>query len=205
MVASGSWLIANTVPDIVQMMKDARKDLLIGLLAVVITGGLIVGGYFLFFKAGRSVTTIGRSVWIDDPAPAFALTRYDSGEEVSLEELRGRPVVLNFFSATCATCLEELEELGEFYRAHRDELAFFAISTGNSAAMIKDFVEQHKPEYPLLLDEEGRTAVAYGITGVPETVFIDREGIIRYWIVGAASPKTLEEGLRSITAGGEKP
>lgn len=183
-------------------MKEARKDVLIGLLAVAITAGLIVGGYFLFFKAGRSVTTISRSVWIDDPAPAFTLTRYDSGEEVSLEDLKGRPVVLNFFSATCATCLEELPQIEEFYHAHREEIVFFALSTGDSAAMIKDFVERHKPEYPLLLDEEGRTGVAYGITGVPETVFIDREGIIRYWIIGAASPKDLEKGLRSITAQG---
>ncbi|MFQ6090138.1 MAG: TlpA family protein disulfide reductase [Candidatus Bipolaricaulia bacterium] len=179
-------------------MKDARKDVLIGLLAVAITAGLIVGGYFLFFKVGKSVATIGRSVWIDDPAPPFTLARYGSGEEVSLEELKGRPVVLNFFSATCATCLEELPKLAEFYRAHRDELAFFAISTGNSAAIIKDFVERHKPEYPLLLDEEGRTGVAYGITGVPETVFIDPEGIVRYWIIGAASRAALDEGLSKI-------
>lgn len=179
-------------------MKEARKDILIGLLAVAITAGLIVGGYFLFFKVGKSVATIGRSVWIGDPASPFTLTSYGGGVKVSLEDLKGRPVVLNFFSATCAPCLEELPKLAACYRAHRDELAFFAIDTGDSTAIIKDFVERHKPEYPLLLDEEGRTGLAYGITGVPETVFIDPEGVVRYWIIGAASRAALEEGLSKI-------
>jgi len=184
-------------------MKDVKKDLLIGLLAVALTAGLILGGYFLFFRVGRSVAIIGRPVWIADPAPTFTLPRYDDRGEISLEALRGRPVVLNFWSAGCATCLEELPEITEFYRAHREEVEFFAINTGDLAGEIEDFVERYKIEYPLLLDREGEAAVAYGITGVPETVFIDPQGIIRYWIVGAASPKELEKGLLSITGGAD--
>jgi len=183
------------------MMKEGKKDLLIGLLAAAITAGLIVGGYFLFFKAGRSLTTVSRSVWIDDPAPAFTLVEYDSGEEVSLEDLKEQPLIINFFSAACATCREELPEIAEFYRAHREEVELFAIDTGDSTAMIKDFVEREGPEFPLLIDETGEVAASYGITGVPETVFIDPEGIVRYWIIGAASPAELEKGLQSITEG----
>jgi len=181
------------------MKKDIKKDVLIGLLALVITAGLIVGGYFLIFKMGRSVTTIGRSVWIDDPAPSFTLELYGSAEEVSLDSLKGQPVVLNFFSATCTTCLEELDELTEFYRAHRDEVEFLAISTGDSALALESFVERYKPRYPLLRDEEGKVGTAYGITGVPETIFIDPEGIVRWWIIGAASLEELERGLSTIT------
>ena len=182
-------------------MKETRKDILIGLLAVAITAGLIVGGYFLFFKVGRSVAIIGRPVWIDDSAPAFTLPRYGDGGEVSLEALRGRPVVLNFWSAGCATCLEELPEITGFYRAHREEVEFFAINTGDPAGEIGDFVERYKIEYPLLWDREGEVAVAYGITGVPETVFIDREGIVRWWIIGAAGLEELERGLSAVTGG----
>lgn len=185
-----------------KMMKDVKKDLLIGLLAAAITAGLIVGGYLLLFRAGRSLTMISRSVWIGDPAPTFTLVEYDSGKEVSLTALKGGPVVINFFSAACATCREELPAIAEFYHAHGGKVGFLAIDTGDSTAMIKDFVERYKLEYPLLLDEEGKTATAYGITGVPETVFIDPKGVIRYWIVGAASPEELEKGLKSITEGG---
>lgn len=179
-------------------MRGTQKDILLGLLAALLTGALIVGGYSLLFKMGRSVATLGRPIWIGDPAPEFTLERYGSEEEVSLESLKGRPVVLNFFSTGCATCLEELEELAQFYQAHRDEVAFFAISMGDPAEAVADFTRKHKLEYPLLLDPRGRVAAAYGVTGVPETVFIDAGGVVRYWIIGPASEQGLEEGLRSI-------
>jgi cytochrome c biogenesis protein CcmG/thiol:disulfide interchange protein DsbE len=181
-------------------MKETRKDVLIGLLAIVITAGLITGGYFVFFKLGRPVAPINRPVWIGDPAPAFTLAQHENGEEISLESLQGQPVVLNFWSVGCPTCLEELAEIEEFYRAHREQVRFFAINTGDPAEAIEGFLKKHGIEYPLLLDRVGETAAAYGLTGIPETVFIDRGGIVRYWIVSAASSEELEEGLRSITA-----
>ncbi len=180
-------------------MKETRKDALIGLLAIVITAGLITGGYFLFFKLGRTVATINRPVWIGDPAPTFTLAQYDNGEEVSLEDLQGRLVVLNFWSAACAACLEELDELEEFYRDHLEEVEFFAVNTGDSVEEIESFLKKHGIEHPVLLDQQGKVTVAYGLTGVPETVFIDPEGIVRYWIISTASAPELEEGLRSIS------
>lgn len=183
-------------------MKETRKDVLIGLLAVALTAALIIGGYFLFFKMGRSMATIGRPVWIDDPAPAFILARYDNGAEVSLEDLQGRLVVLNFWSATCVACLEELNEIEEFYQDHLGEVEFFAVNTGDSAEEIEDFLKKHEIEHPVLLDRQGKVTVAYGLTGVPETVFIDAQGIVRWWIIGPASSAKLEEGLRSVVQGG---
>jgi len=183
------------------MMKGTQKDILLGLLAVVLTVGLIAGGYLLLFKTGRSVTSLGRPVWIDDPAPEFTLERYGGGR-VSLAELKGQPLVLNFFSVTCATCREEFPVILDFYRRHQEEVKFFMISTGDSRAAVAKFVEQERPEPPLLLDETGEVAVSYGITGVPETVFIDREGIIRHWIIGAANRTRLEMGLKRILGEG---
>ncbi len=182
-------------------MKGTQKDILLGLLAVVLTAGLIVGGYFLLFRTGRSVTSIGRQVWIDDPAPEFTLERYGDGQ-VSLTELKGHPLILNFFSVTCTTCQEELPAIVDFYRRHHAEVMFFAISTGDSRAAVAKFVEREGPEFPLLIDETGEVAASYGITGVPETVFIDREGIIRHWIIGAANRTALEEGLKKVLGEG---
>lgn len=182
-------------------MKGTQKDILLGLVAVALTAGIIVGGYFLFFKTGRSVTSIGRQVWIDDPAPGFTLERYGDGE-VSFAELKGHPLVINFFSVSCATCREELPAIIDFYSRHRDEMEFFAVSTGDSRAAVEKFVEQEKPEFPLLLDEAGEVASRYGITGVPETVFIDSQGIIRHWIIGAANRTALEQGLAKILSEG---
>ncbi len=180
-------------------MKEARKDVLIGLLAALLTGAILAGSYFLLFEMGRSAAVLGGRVRIGEPAPGFTLARHGGGE-VSLEELRGQPVVLNFWSAGCATCLEELDELVRFYRAHLGEVAFFAINMGDPPETVAEFARRHKleSEYPLLLDPKGKVAVAYGVTGVPETVFIDAEGIVRYWIIGPASERQLEEGLRSI-------
>ena len=119
-----------------------------------------------------------------------------------MTELKGHPLVINFFSVSCATCQEELPLIVDFYHRHHDEVEFFAISAGDSRAAVAKFVEQEKPEFPLLLDEAGEVASRYGITGVPETVFIDSKGIIRHWIIGAASRTALEQGLKKILSEG---
>ncbi|MFQ6090511.1 MAG: TlpA family protein disulfide reductase [Candidatus Bipolaricaulia bacterium] len=179
-----------------------KRDVLVGILAVILTALLIVGGYYLFFKVGRSVATIGRATWIGDPAPPFELEEYRSGKMVSLTELQGQSVVINFWLGKCGTCIAELPALQAFYGKHKDEMAFYAINAGESWEEIDDFVKRYRVEYPILLDPRGKVFTRYGATGVPETVFIDSKGIIRWWIIGQASERDLEEGLEKIIVGG---
>ncbi|MFQ6033578.1 MAG: TlpA family protein disulfide reductase, partial [Candidatus Bipolaricaulia bacterium] len=131
----------------------------------------------------------------------FALEEYGSGKMVSLAELRDQLVVINFWLGKCGTCVAELPALKSFYRGHKDEMVFYAINAGESLEEIDDFVKKYEIEYPILLDKQGKVFTRYGATGVPETVFIDGEGIIHGWIIGQASVRDLEEGLAKIEEG----
>ncbi len=175
-----------------------KRDALLAIVAIALTALFIVGGYYLFFKVGSSVATLGRLVWVGDPAPDFELEEYGSGEMVSMGGLKGQALAINFWLAKCGTCIEELPDLEAFYNGHKEEVLFYAINAGESVREIDDFVKRYNPPYPLLLDRQGKAFTRYGATGVPETIFIDSEGVIQHWIIGKASERDLEEGLEKI-------
>ena len=118
------------------------------------------------------------------PAPDFALTRLDTGETVTLAQLRGQPVVLNFWASWCGPCKLEHPTLARAARRHGSEARFFGVVFEDTPEAAREFARPLDPGFPQLVDPQSRMAVDYGVTGVPETYFIDAEGIIRDKFVG---------------------
>jgi cytochrome c biogenesis protein CcmG, thiol:disulfide interchange protein DsbE len=143
-----------------------------------------------------------RSPLVGTMAPPFALSPVDGGGAgVRLDALRGRAVVLNFWATWCVPCLQEHEALADGARAFLD-VQFAGVVYEDDEARTRRFLAQRGAEaYPMLLDPGGKTAIAYGVFGVPETFFIDRSGRIVDKYVGPLDRETLAALVRKAGAG----
>ncbi|MDA1258165.1 MAG: TlpA disulfide reductase family protein [Chloroflexi bacterium] len=135
---------------------------------------------------------------IDSPAPEFELG-LTTGETVSLEQLRGNPVILSFWATTCAPCRRELPVLDELAIEHADDgLTVLAINTGEPRRLIDEFVAELSLGLPVALDDRGAMTRMYEVVILPMTYFIDRDGVLRYRVIGQPRSSQLEHGLEAI-------
>lgn len=113
---------------------------------------------------------------INGPAPAFTLQRVDKTGTVSLASLRGHPVILNFWASWCAPCRDESSVLESTYKRYRKRgLIVLGVDYQDLAGDARAFARKHGMTYPLARYTEHVNTV-YGVTGVPETFFINRHG-----------------------------
>ncbi len=146
--------------------------------AVLIAGALLTLPMLVFLAIGlqhdpRQID----SPLIGQPAPQFALQDLD-GQRVSLEDLRGRPVLLNFWATYCVPCVAEHGTFQAATRRLGDEVVFLGVIYHDETALIRRFLERRGTWGQTLVDPEAQVAIAYGVYGVPETYLIDREGVI---------------------------
>lgn len=115
-----------------------------------------------------------------DEAPGFALKRLNGEGNVRLEEFRGDVVVMNFFAASCPSCLKDLPVFQEVYEELKDRgVSVVGIGILDDYQTLSDLLEDVDLTYPSGYDSNSDVALAYGLRGMPTTVFVDREGIIR--------------------------
>lgn len=160
---------------------------LLGLFAILIFG--------LFFASDpKSIP----SPLVDQRAAPFVVETF-SGERISLVELRGRPVILNFWASWCVACREEAYILEGAHRTFSKQGAvFIGIAINDTREKSMAFIQKYRKSYNLAPDDEsGTIALDYGVTAVPETFFIDEEGIIRQKIVGAIQYEQIRKFLTS--------
>jgi cytochrome c biogenesis protein CcmG/thiol:disulfide interchange protein DsbE len=135
-----------------------------------------------------------RGTWPIGARPALADGR------VSLAELRGTPVVLNFWASWCIPCKEEAPYLAAAARAYRDDVAFLGLDIQDFTQDARRFLERLDVPYPSVRDSGNDSYSAYGLTGVPETYYIDGQGRIVAHATGAVSREELERGLLRLLA-----
>ena len=111
-------------------------------------------------------------------APAFALERLDvEGGTLSLDDLRGKPLVVNFWASWCVPCKDEVPVLQETYERYRDQgLVVLGIDAQDFRADARRFMKRFGLTYPVVYDGKGSTLGRWGVTGFPETFFVDRSG-----------------------------
>jgi len=121
-----------------------------------------------------------------DAAPGYAATTLD-GEEVSLQDLEGSPVLLNFWATWCTPCRREMPFLQELYQEHRDDgLRVVGVSMDSraSAEEVRTFAERTGVTYTILHDASARGMDVFSVLGLPATYLLDRNGTIRFVRVG---------------------
>ncbi|MBI2755395.1 MAG: TlpA family protein disulfide reductase [Chloroflexi bacterium] len=152
---------------------------------------------FLTVSVGRAPGPVDTPI-VGRTAPAFDLQTLDGGR-LSLAELRGVPVVLNFWASWCIPCREEAPLLTAADADYRsDGLRVLGVVYQDSADNARAFMRRYGQTYPGLLDQDGRTAIDYGVFGIPETFFIDRSGVVRSRQVGALTGADMRRQIEAI-------
>jgi cytochrome c biogenesis protein CcmG/thiol:disulfide interchange protein DsbE len=133
---------------------------------------------------------------VDKPAPSFALASLNGRKVVSLESVRGQPVVLNFFASWCDSCKVEHPQLIEEWQHYAPSgVRFFGVMYQDTRSGARGFLRTYGGGWPVLDDTSGATAIDYGVTGVPETVVIDRRGVVVDKEIGEIQPEKLSREL----------
>ncbi|MGQ0810129.1 MAG: redoxin domain-containing protein [Nitrospiraceae bacterium] len=127
-----------------------------------------------------------RVLKLGDEAPAFQLRDLD-GVIISLDQLRGRVVLVNFWATWCGPCKVEMPAMETLYRSfRRQDFEILAVSTdAQGAAVTRPFQQEMGFTFPILHDADFRIGLTYGARTLPMTFLIDRRGIIRHRIFGA--------------------
>lgn len=136
-------------------------------------------------------------------APAFSLERLDGKGEVELASLRGKAVVLNFWASWCAPCREETPLLEDGWKRWQDKgVVFVGVNVKDFRSDARGFLRRYGVSYPNVYDGKGSTIGRYGVTGYPETYFVDARGRVVYRIAGPVEePDDLDEGVELALAG----
>ena len=117
------------------------------------------------------------------PAPDFQLTGLD-GQSVSLADLKGQVVVLDFWASWCAPCRESLPHLGKLHAEKRDGVKVFAVNLREDKAKVEAFLKSQNVDLPVLLDSDGAIADKYNVVSIPQTVVIGKDGTVKKVLVG---------------------
>ena len=168
-----------------------RTVLFIGIL---IAAALVV---ILFVGLGKDPGAI-RSPLIGKSAPEFALREVGTNNTIDIAQFRGKPLVINFWATWCMPCWDEHPVLVANARMLQPNVQFLGVVFDDKEEKILGFLQQRGTSYPTLVDQKGKTAIAYGVGGVPETYFVDANGVIRAKYTGPMSGDIIQENLQKV-------
>ncbi len=127
---------------------------------------------------------------VDSPAPGFTLNSL-SGEQISLEQYTGRPLMINFWATWCGPCRLEMPLFQSYHEKYGTEFTILAVNVGETEAEVQAFVDQMSLDFDILMDKNGEVESLYRIRGYPSTYFMDEDGKIRILHLGMMSESQL--------------
>ena len=147
-----------------------------------------------------SATSSSGGVPVGTAAPEFVLPVYGGGGigMIDLHALRGHPVLINFWSESCPPCRVEMPFLERTYTQAHGAFALLGVNQADPKEDIAPFGKAFHITYPLLFDPGGSVNLAYRVTALPTTYFLDSNGIVRAVFVTQLSPRTMQQGLASL-------
>ncbi len=177
------------------MKKGFTNFIIIGVVIAVMA--VLLGGLLRPASPGNKSTAVLEG----KVAPSFNLAMINGGK-ISLEQFKGKPVVLNFFASWCVPCKDEAPM---FSRAavefSQKGVIFLGIAYNDKADKAREFANQFDLGFPVMMDDSsdnGRTSVKYALFGVPETFFIDSNGIVQKHFPKPIDRAELEAGLKLV-------
>jgi cytochrome c biogenesis protein CcmG/thiol:disulfide interchange protein DsbE len=163
-------------------------------IGILIAAALVV---ILFIGLGKDPAAI-RSPLVGKPAPAFALREVGTGNTIDIAQYRGKPLIINFWATWCGPCWEEHPILVANARMLQPNVQFLGVVFQDKEDKILGFLQQRGTAYPTVVDDRGKTAIAYGVGGVPETYFVDANGVIRAKFAGPMSGDVIQANLQKV-------
>jgi peroxiredoxin len=131
----------------------------------------------------------------------FELESLD-GSEVSLSDFQGDVVLINFWATWCAPCRAEIPDFEQVYQDRRDAgFVILGVNEQEAPEVIEPFVQELGMTYPVLLDERGQVMSEYRALGLPTSLLVDRDGVIRVRHTGVMTAAQLESHLSKLLSG----
>ncbi|HVW34694.1 MAG TPA: TlpA disulfide reductase family protein [Acidimicrobiia bacterium] len=164
------------VPDLIEPEAPAprRRRWIFGVAAVVV---LVVAAVAAGVSSDDSLSKVPGTMRLTGAAKTFTLDDVRAGRPpVSLEALRGRPVVLNFFGSWCPPCVRELPALEAMAEHYKGRVNFVGVTFNDSREAARNLLDKTGVTYPAGFDAGSELAYDYGIRGMPTTIFIDADG-----------------------------
>ena len=174
---------------------SARKSAIA--ITVLVTAGFL--GLLLWGMLNKEpITGLSGVTMVNRPAPGFSLTTFE-GDTIYLADLRGKPVVINFWASWCPPCRIEAALIERTWRAYKDRgVVFLGINIQDRKEDALSYLREFNITYPNGPDPSGEIAIDYGVSGLPVTFFIDRKGeVVRRW-VGAIETSVLNSSIEEI-------
>lgn len=137
---------------------------------------------------------------VDHVAPGFSLTAPD-GTRISLADLRGQAVLVNFWGTWCPPCRAEMPAIQAAYERYHDRgFTVLAVNTGEQPELVASFAKTFGLTFPTLLDHDGQVVESYRVNGFPTSFFIDQQGIVRTIYRGPMSDDVIATAVEDLLA-----
>ncbi|MBI2850557.1 MAG: TlpA family protein disulfide reductase [Chloroflexi bacterium] len=164
------------------------------ILAIVGLAALLLGG----LARREPLTGASGAARVNRPAEDFTLPLF-SGGDITLSDLKGKPVVINFWASWCIPCREEAPILEEVWRRYKDKgVTFIGVDIQDTEADARAYIKEFGITYPNGPDIRGRITIDYGVGGIPVTFFVNREGLIVSRWVGAINERILVSRIEDL-------
>lgn len=190
---------------LLQFLAVATVVALLGMLVWSVVDGGAGRGFVAATRAGERPVAPDFSlpvIWQRDETWPPRARRALADGTLALRELRGTPVVVNFWASWCIPCKREAPELAAAARRYAGRVAFLGIDVQDFTADARKFMADVDAPYVSVRDGTSKTYSLYGLTGVPETFYLDRKGRAAFHSIGAVSSAELETGIRAALKDG---
>jgi thiol-disulfide isomerase/thioredoxin len=125
----------------------------------------------------------GQPIQIGNNAPSFKLPDL-SGQQVALDQFRGKVVMLDFWATWCGPCRMTMPLMESLQKEYADSLVLLAVNVQEPREEVRNFVRAQNLRSRVLLDEEGSIGAAYGAESIPMQILIDKKGVVRHIQIG---------------------
>lgn len=153
--------------------------------AIVLISILIAGAIVLIYTGKRGGDLPRTKAFVGLNAPELSL-KDTSGNTYTLHALKGTVLFINFWASWCEPCKAEMPSIQALYERFKDNKRFQMLTVlyNDDYSKAVNYMKENRLQFPLLTDNDGVTATAYGITGVPETYIVDKNGILKKRVLG---------------------